>query len=64
VAVEAVSAASVEPIYAWFGIRSTAFCNFISNFAKGEEIQGFEWVFLPSKGIFPPIPAVLTGQNR
>lgn len=29
-AVETVSAASVEPIYARFGIRSTAFCNFIS----------------------------------
>ena len=28
--VEAVSAASVEPIYERFLIRSTAFCNFIS----------------------------------
>lgn len=30
VSVEAVSAASVEPIYACIGIRSMSFCNFIS----------------------------------
>jgi hypothetical protein len=41
VAVEAVSAASVEPIYAGFGIRSTAFCNFISLARKNRGIPPF-----------------------
>lgn len=41
VAVEAVSAASVEPIYEGFVIRSTAFCNFISLGRKNRRIPRF-----------------------
>jgi hypothetical protein len=41
VAVEAVSAASVEPIYEWFVIRSTGFCNFISEPRKNRRIPPF-----------------------
>jgi hypothetical protein len=41
VAVEAVSAASVEPIYERFVIRSTAFCNFISLARKNRRIPPF-----------------------
>ncbi|UAB78891.1 hypothetical protein INR77_04075 [Erythrobacter sp. SCSIO 43205] len=36
-AVEAVSAASVEPIYAWFGIRARAFCGFVSKNLQATE---------------------------
>jgi hypothetical protein len=41
VSVEAVSAASVEPIYERFLIRSTAFCNFISGPRKNRRIPPF-----------------------
>ena len=41
VAVEAVSAASVEPIYEGFVIRSTPFCNFISGARKNRRIPPF-----------------------
>jgi hypothetical protein len=48
VAVEAVSAASVEVIYARFGIRSTGFCNFISVPRKNLRILPFFVYFLPA----------------
>ncbi|WP_155646385.1 hypothetical protein [Erythrobacter donghaensis] len=48
-AVEAVSAASVEPIYERFLIRSTPFCNFISEPRKNRRIP-------PFSGGFPPHP--------
>jgi hypothetical protein len=49
VAVEAVSAASVEPIYERFVIRSTAFCNFISGSRKNRRILRFFAYFGRSK---------------
>jgi hypothetical protein len=58
VAVEAVSAASVEPIYEWFVIRSTAFCNFISERRKNPRIPPFfpyiAPVFDPDRPHFRP----------
>jgi hypothetical protein len=47
VSVEAVSAASVEPIYERFLIRSTAFCNFISEPRKNRRIPPFFSYFDP-----------------
>jgi hypothetical protein len=47
VSVEAVSAASVEPIYERFLIRSTAFCNFISEPRKNRRIPPFFPYFDP-----------------
>jgi len=56
--VEAVSAASVEPIYERFLIRSTAFCNFISEPRKNRRIPPFFGGFRPfltlsSWGVYP-----------
>ncbi|ANK11950.1 hypothetical protein A9D12_02230 [Erythrobacter neustonensis] len=39
--VEAVSAASVEPIYAGSAVPSTAFCNFVSTARKNRRIPRF-----------------------
>lgn len=54
---ETVSAASVEPIYAWFGIRSTAFCNFISQSCNPTENQRVGIRFAP------PNPRMETNQT-
>ena len=63
-AVETVSAASVEVIYARFEIRSTGFCNFISVPRKNLRILPFFVYFTPQMPIQQGVNDPLAGWKR